>query len=161
MHSCSPVHWIITPPVAYPGIFFGGVQQIQLRTEGRENGDLGAVAPSLGFHPICKWAKPVFWLGCYRCIFHGTGNLAQLFHTFGIFGGGGCTPQTPPLGTPVHTSLHVSGVSTAHRQEVECTSIYARGKLYVIFLSWLSAAGDSHIEYNTCHIYTFSILVMG
>jgi hypothetical protein len=25
--------------------FFGGVQQIQLRTEGRENGDLGAVAP--------------------------------------------------------------------------------------------------------------------
>ena len=33
-------------PVAYPGIFFGGgVQQIQLRTEDRENGDLGAVAP--------------------------------------------------------------------------------------------------------------------
>ena len=28
--------------VAYPGIFFGGgVQQIQLRTEDRENGDLG------------------------------------------------------------------------------------------------------------------------
>ena len=32
-------------PVAYPGILFGGVQQIQLRTEGRENGVLGAVAP--------------------------------------------------------------------------------------------------------------------
>jgi hypothetical protein len=32
--------------IAYPGIFFGGwVQQIQLKTEGRENGDLGAVAP--------------------------------------------------------------------------------------------------------------------
>jgi hypothetical protein len=31
--------------VAYPGILFRGVQQIQLRTEGRENGDLGAVAP--------------------------------------------------------------------------------------------------------------------
>jgi hypothetical protein len=34
--------------VAYPGIMFGvggGVQLIQLRTEGRENGDLGAVAP--------------------------------------------------------------------------------------------------------------------
>jgi hypothetical protein len=26
-------------------IFFGGVQQSQLRTEGRENGYLGAVAP--------------------------------------------------------------------------------------------------------------------
>jgi hypothetical protein len=34
--------------------FGGGVQQIQLRTEGRENGDLGAVAPSKGFHSICK-----------------------------------------------------------------------------------------------------------
>jgi len=35
--------------VAYPGILFarggGGVQQIQLRTEDRENGDLRAVAP--------------------------------------------------------------------------------------------------------------------
>jgi len=32
-------------PVAYPGILFGGrVPQIQLRTEDRENGDLGAVA---------------------------------------------------------------------------------------------------------------------
>ena len=31
--------------VAYPGIFFGGVQQIQLRTEDKKNGDLGAVAP--------------------------------------------------------------------------------------------------------------------
>ena len=39
-------------PVAYPGILFGGwgVQQIHLRTEDRENGDLeGAVAPSQGF----------------------------------------------------------------------------------------------------------------
>jgi hypothetical protein len=32
------------PAVVYPGIFFGGVQQIQLRTEDRESGDLGAVA---------------------------------------------------------------------------------------------------------------------
>src|SRR5215510_12570529 len=45
--------------VAYVGIFpgrgvmprnvsGGGLQQIQLRTEGRENGDLGAVAPQSG-----------------------------------------------------------------------------------------------------------------
>jgi len=36
-------------PVAYPGILFRGGrgegQQIQVRTEDRENGDLGAVAP--------------------------------------------------------------------------------------------------------------------
>jgi hypothetical protein len=51
-----------TRPVAYPGIcsrggggggglrqeFFRGAQQIQLRTEGRENGDLGAIAPWSG-----------------------------------------------------------------------------------------------------------------
>ena len=29
----------------YPGILLEVVQQIQLRTEDRENGDLGAVAP--------------------------------------------------------------------------------------------------------------------
>ena len=31
--------------VAYPGILFGEVQQIQLRTKDREKGDLGALAP--------------------------------------------------------------------------------------------------------------------
>jgi hypothetical protein len=32
--------------IGVPGNFVrGGVQQIQLRTEGRENGDLGVVAP--------------------------------------------------------------------------------------------------------------------
>jgi hypothetical protein len=33
------------PTSGVPRNFFRGVQQIQLRTEGRENGDLGAVAP--------------------------------------------------------------------------------------------------------------------
>jgi len=32
-------------PVAYTGISFGGVQQIQFRTEDKDDGDLGAVAP--------------------------------------------------------------------------------------------------------------------
>jgi len=36
--------------VAYTGILLGGVQQIQLRTEDRENGNLGAVAP----YPLVK-----------------------------------------------------------------------------------------------------------
>jgi hypothetical protein len=34
-------------------------------------------------------------------IFHGTGNLAQLCQNFGISGGGGEPPQTPPLDTPL------------------------------------------------------------
>jgi hypothetical protein len=42
--QCFRLPNFIFIPVAYPEIFFGGVQQIQL-TEGRENRDLGAVAP--------------------------------------------------------------------------------------------------------------------
>jgi hypothetical protein len=62
-HTTKPI-FVTSKSVAYPEIFFGGggVQQIQL-TEGRENGDLGTVASSQGFRPICKWVKPVFLLG--------------------------------------------------------------------------------------------------
>ena len=34
--------------MAYPGILLWGVQQIQLRTGDRENGDVGVVAPWSG-----------------------------------------------------------------------------------------------------------------
>jgi hypothetical protein len=85
-----------------PRIFFGGrgFQQIQLRTVGRENGDLGVVAPSQGLRSICKRVNPVFLLGCYWCNFHGTGNSAQLCQNFGIsggWGGGGWTPKPPSV----------------------------------------------------------------
>jgi hypothetical protein len=76
-----------------PGIFSGGSTN---SVEGRENGDLGAVTPSQGFQSICKWVNPVFWLGCHGCIFRGTGNSAQLCQNFGISGGGGFEPPTPP-----------------------------------------------------------------
>jgi hypothetical protein len=42
--------------------------------------------PSQGFLSICKWVKPVFLLGCYICIFHGTGNSAQLCQNSRISG---------------------------------------------------------------------------
>ena len=44
--SAGQIH-LLGFTVAYPGILFrgGGVQQIQLRTEDRENGDLGTVPP--------------------------------------------------------------------------------------------------------------------
>ena len=54
LHTTPPVfHVCKLPPclssflaVAYPGILFGGGgQKIQLRTEDKENRDLGAVAP--------------------------------------------------------------------------------------------------------------------
>jgi hypothetical protein len=80
-----------------PKNFFpeGGVQQIQLRTEDRENGVWGRYFPSHGFCSICKCVNPVFILVCYGCIFHGTGNLAHLCESFGISGEVGCrtTPR--------------------------------------------------------------------
>jgi hypothetical protein len=56
----------------------------------------GRKSPSQGFRSICKWVKPVFSLGCYGCIFHGTGNSAQLCQNFGIPGGGGLNTLPPP-----------------------------------------------------------------
>jgi hypothetical protein len=70
----------------------GGVQQNHLKTEGRENGDLGAVTPSQGFRSICKWMKPTFLLGCFGYIFHRTKNSAQLCQNFRIWGGWGLNP---------------------------------------------------------------------
>ena len=50
MWKCWFCKWEIrSGPVAYTGILFGGGQQIHLRTEDRENGDMGgAVAPYSG-----------------------------------------------------------------------------------------------------------------
>jgi len=49
--------------VVYPGIFFGGVQPIQLRTEDRENGDLGAVAPLSGvLEAAVIWYKKLHFI---------------------------------------------------------------------------------------------------
>jgi hypothetical protein len=65
---CRTLHTFESLPVSsgLPRNFFrggGGVQQIKSRTEGRQNRDQGAVIPSQGFRPICKWVKPVFLLG--------------------------------------------------------------------------------------------------
>ena len=49
-----------------------------------------------------KWVKTVFLLGCYWCIFHGTGNSVQFCQNFrisGVFE----PPKPTPLGTPLIT----------------------------------------------------------
>ena len=65
-----------------------------------------------------KWVKAVFLVGCYGCIFHVTGNSAQLCQNFGISGGGVWTPQTPPLGMPLpshtHTHTHTHSLVMCH-----------------------------------------------
>jgi hypothetical protein len=46
--------------------------------------------------------KPLFRLGCYGCIFHGTGNSAQLCQNFEISGRGeGMEQPKAPLYTPL------------------------------------------------------------
>jgi hypothetical protein len=45
--------------------------------------------------------KSVFLLGCYRCIFHRTGNLAQLCQNFGISEGWFEPTKLHPLSTPL------------------------------------------------------------
>ena len=66
-----------------------------------------------------KWVKSVFLLGCYGCIFHETGNSAQLCQNLGILGGV-WTPQTPCLGTPLRGSkmkltIHLHLLSTLRK----------------------------------------------
>jgi hypothetical protein len=77
-----------SPSSGVPTIFFGGeggeVQQVQLRTECRENGDLGAVAPKSGVPLNLQMSETRILLGCYGFIFHGSRNLVQL------------EPPTPP-----------------------------------------------------------------
>jgi hypothetical protein len=87
----------------------------------REQGSGGASSLVRGFHSIFKWVKPVFWLRCYGCVFHGTGNSAQLCQNFGISGWGGWTPQSPLLRYATadhkHTKAWVSLTS-----EITCES---------------------------------------
>jgi hypothetical protein len=87
--------------VTYPGMIFGdSTISVEDRRQ-REQGSGNDRAPSQGFRSICKWVKPVLWLRCYRFIFHGTGNSAQLWQNFGISSKiskfrEGLNHQTPP-----------------------------------------------------------------
>ena len=61
--KCTPS--TIFTPVAYPGILFrgGGVQQIQLRTEDRQNGDLGGRSPQSGVPEAAViWYKKFYFI---------------------------------------------------------------------------------------------------
>jgi hypothetical protein len=70
-----------------PRNFFGAVQQIQLRTGGRENGDVGAVAPYSGVPLNLQMSEPRILIRLLWMYFHRTGNSAQLCQNFGISGG--------------------------------------------------------------------------
>jgi hypothetical protein len=87
--------------VAYPGILFGGVQQIQLKTQGRVNGDQGAVAHWSGDPLTLQMSETRIHISLLRMYFHGNGNSAQLYQNCGI--SGGLTPP-PPNHPPRYTT---------------------------------------------------------
>jgi hypothetical protein len=63
-----------------------------------------------------KWVNPVFLLGYYGCIFHGTGNLAQICQNFGISGAGVDRPVQPSLGTPLTSRVGFYNCIHTHRR---------------------------------------------
>jgi hypothetical protein len=93
----------------YASNFFPGVSTNSVEDRGqRERGSGGVSSLVRGFHSICKWVKPVFWLGCYGCIFHGSGNSGQICQNFGI--SGGLNPLSP---TPRYATVYIYSSPTA------------------------------------------------
>jgi hypothetical protein len=74
----------------------GSTNSVEDRGQREQESGSGSPLVSQGFHSIWKWVKPILLLGCYRCIFHGTGNLARLCQNFRILGGGVFEPPLPP-----------------------------------------------------------------
>jgi hypothetical protein len=115
----SPYHTLPTTDSCVPRNFFfwGGVFN-KFNWGQRERGFGGGSPLVKGFRLICKWVKPVFLLGCYGCIFHGTGNFAQFCQNFGVHPP---TPQTPVLGTPQTTDEWICVYSIAGKILPGCT----------------------------------------
>jgi hypothetical protein len=85
-------------PVAYPRILFGwGGSTNSVGDRGqRERGSGGGSPLVRGSTQFSNEWNPYFVLGCYGCIFHGTGNLAQLCQNFEISGWVWTSPPQHP-----------------------------------------------------------------
>jgi hypothetical protein len=102
---------------------FGGVNKFSWGQRADRTGIWGRWHASQGFRSIRKWVNPVFLLGCYGCIFHGTGNSARISQNVGIRGGGFDPP--PPPGTSLLTWIWTD--------EFEQETMT---KLYYIYIYW-------------------------
>jgi hypothetical protein len=89
---------------AYSGILFewggggGRVYQIQLRTEGRENGDLGAIAPSQGFPLNLQMSGTRILIRLVRMYFPRNWEFGSALSKLRNFG----DPPPNPLGTALN-----------------------------------------------------------
>jgi hypothetical protein len=96
----EPSHELCGKPVAYPWIFFRGFQQFDLRTEGRENGDQGAVALYSGLQLNLQMSKTHILIRFLRMYFPRSWEFGSALSKLRNFGGS-YNPQTLPLGTPL------------------------------------------------------------
>jgi hypothetical protein len=90
-----------------PSNFVGGVQQIQLKTAGRENGDLGAVAPSSGVPLNLQMRETRILIRLLRMYFPRNREFGSALSKLRNFGGVR-ELNPPPLGTPLVQRLRMS-----------------------------------------------------
>jgi hypothetical protein len=74
----------------------GGVQKIQLRTEGRENGVLGTVAPLSGVPLNLQMSETRILIRLLRMYLPRNWEFGSAFSKLRNFGGGGLNIPTPP-----------------------------------------------------------------
>jgi hypothetical protein len=88
--------------VAYSEFFSGGgVQQIQLRTEGRENGYMGAEAPYSGVALNLQMSQTRILIRLLGMYFPRNREFGLVLSKLRNFGGRGCLTPQAPLGTPL------------------------------------------------------------
>jgi hypothetical protein len=115
--------------------FFSVGSTNSVEDRGQMKRGFGGDSSLVGFRPICKWVKPIFLLG-YRCIFHGTGNSAQLCQNLGISGEqGGLNPSNTPLSMPL-LILHSLQVVNK-RAHIEFVCLGFSGIFVVICVSFI------------------------
>ena len=93
-----------------------------------------------------KWVKAVFLLGCYGCIFHGTGNSAQLCQNFGISGAGVEHPKPPRRYATAHCGCFLQFFNF----------VLSR---YVLryCLEWFSYGSSCHRCFGISFVFTFQL----
>jgi hypothetical protein len=112
----SHLHLGLPTAVAYPGIlFWGGVQQIQLRTQDRENGDRWAVVPLSNVLLNLQMSDTrshirLLWIN-FLCCWEFDSVLSKLRDLGGGGGGGLNLPPHPP-GTPLSDCVFPSSFPT-------------------------------------------------
>jgi hypothetical protein len=79
----------------------GGVQQIQLRTQGRQNGDLGAVAPKSGVLLNLQMSETRILIKLLQVYFPWNWEFSPALSKLQNFGGGGGEFESSALGTPL------------------------------------------------------------